>query len=169
MCTARICAFVAKINEPCRIDEGTWFGHALYCNGEIVTHCGRRLTNLEVKCGHFEVEVPPGCYVICATWSRGTSSQSLGNHLTHCAIVQVKCGETACVTLFNPSLHTCGTHFGHAIRDAVGAGQLPREALAVAQRAQEAVADLLRYVPAEGFAAQTANLGVEAQPKRPRK
>ncbi len=171
MCTASLCVFISEISDPCHIvdDRHRWFLHVLDCHGKIVSWCGEQLTNLETKCGHREIRVPPGCYVVCATWSPGSGSGSLGNHLTHCAIVQAKCDERVCITLFNPSLHTCGTHFGHAVRDAVRAGNLPREALRAAETLQGALQDFLRHVPADEVAQNIANLGVEERPNPPTK
>lgn len=42
--------------------------HILHCNGEILKWCGKKYANLPTQCGHLEVEIPPGCYMVVATW-----------------------------------------------------------------------------------------------------
>jgi hypothetical protein len=167
MSTANLNVWITELGHPCQIvdNQHHWFVHILRCNGEVLTWCDRRYTNLEARCGHLEVEVPPGCYVVCATWSPGKSAQFLGNHLTHCAIVQVKCGDHACVNLFTPTLHQCGTHFAAGVRDAVQAGHLPQNALRAAEAVQAAVRTLLEFVPADPFGDRTAHLAAGERPR----
>ena len=160
MSTAKLNVWVTALGQPCRIDMAhQWYVHVLHCNGEILTWCNRKFTNILTQCGHAEIDVPPGCYVVCATWSPGSDAQHLGNHLTHCSIVQVRCGDHACVNLFSPTLHNCGTWFVEGVRDAIRAGRVDQ---AVALRAEQAVQDLLAQVPADPFTANTAKLGMDA-------
>ena len=72
----------------------------------------------------------------------------LGNHLTHLQIVRVNCGDHACVTLFPPSLHHCGTWFEHAMQVHAGLGALDRDAVADAMKA---IAVVLERVPRDPF------------------
>lgn len=160
MSTARLNVWVTALGQPCRIDQAhQWYVHVLHCNGEILTWCGQKFTNILTRCGHAEIDVPPGCYVVCATWSPGTSAESLGNHLTHNSIVNVRCGDHACVNLFSPTLHNCGTWFTQGVRDAI---QLGRVDQAVAIRAVDAVQALLAQVPQDPFTANTKALGMDA-------
>jgi hypothetical protein len=166
MSTATLNVWVGAVGRPCRIgDDQQWFVHILRCDGEIVTWCKRPLTNLKTECGHLEVEVPPGCYVVCATWSPGTSSADLGNHLTHCAIVQAKCGDHVCVNLFTPSLHDCGTWFLLGVHAALQANRLNREGVRAARAVETAVRDLQKFLPG-GFAERVGPLGMEARPEK---
>ena len=160
MSTARLNVWVSALGQPCRIDMAhQWYVHVLHCDGEILNWCNRKFTNLPTNCGHLEVDVPPGCYVVCATWSPGTDAQHLGNHLTHNAIVQVRCGDHACVNLFTPTLHNCGTWFVEGVRDAV---RLGRVAADVGARAEDAVRAVLAVAPADPFTARTAQLAQAA-------
>jgi hypothetical protein len=174
MSTGNLNIWVGEVGEPCRIvgripkgqkQPKEWFAHILHCDGDILTWCGKAYTNLPTQCGHLEVDVPPGCYVVCATWSEGTGATFLGNHLTHCAVVQVKCGDHACITLFNPTLHSCGSWFLLGLRGAIRFGGLDRETVQLAEAAAQAVERLLPRVPGGAFAEKTARLGVQERPK----
>jgi hypothetical protein len=103
--------------------------------------------NFETECGHADISVPPGCYTVCATWSPGTSSEHLGNHLTHVQIVRVNCGDHACVTLFPPTLHHCRTWFEHAMQVHAGLGALDREAVANAVKAIDVALEAVKPDP----------------------
>jgi hypothetical protein len=57
---------------------------------------------------HVEIELPPGCYLVCAslhTWF--VNGKLMGNHATDRAIVTASCGDDACVHLFAPSFQPC--------------------------------------------------------------
>lgn len=57
---------------------------------------------------HVEIEVPPGCYLVCAslhTWMQ--NGQLMGNHATDRAIVTATCGAHVCAHLFAPSYQPC--------------------------------------------------------------
>jgi hypothetical protein len=171
MCTATICAFVHEIGQPCRIVDNRhqWWVHVLHCNGEIVNWCGLPVKGVQTECGQAEIRVPPGCYVVCATWSPAASATNLGNHLTHCAIVQVGCDEHVCVNLFTPSLHACGHWFLDGIRDSLTIhGALTPGGVRAAQAVETAVTAFLRELPADPFVERTANLGREPRPEGPK-
>jgi len=58
--------------------------------------------------GHVEIEVPPGCYVLCGTmhtWFK--DGELIGNWATDHAIVQACCGEDVCATLLAPTAWHC--------------------------------------------------------------
>jgi hypothetical protein len=148
MSTAMLNVWVTRVGDPCHIDnEHKWFVHVLDCEGRVIEWCDRRYMNIETKCGHAEIELPPGCYTVVATWSPGTSSEHLGNHLTHVQIVRVNCGDHACVTLFPPTLHHCRTWFEHAMRVHAQMGALDREAVANAIKAIEVALERVKPDP----------------------
>ncbi len=63
--------------------------------------------NLPFRCGHLEAELPPGCYwVVAGSVSPGHGFIHL-NYATDVGIVQVRCDETSCVKLYNPSARKC--------------------------------------------------------------
>lgn len=156
MSTAKLNVWVTKVGDACKIDnEHQWYVHILHCDGELLRWCDRTYSNLATKCGHLEIEIPPGCYMVCATWSPAPAGQiaptSLGNHISHLVSIRAECGEESCVTLFPPTFHFCGIWWLIALREHLSLNQLPREAGAAAQNALQAVEELLKHVPADEF------------------
>jgi len=101
--------------------------------------------NLPYRCGHLEVELPPGCYWVVA----GNSSVGSGyihlNYASHVGIAQVECDRTACVKLFNPTIHLCWNWFLVGAMALADQGHLDR---AVVDRVAETVqGELLQDVP----------------------
>ena len=140
--------FVSALDDGCKVDSRTWFVTIYDCDGKVVEWCGRRYAVLPAKCGHLEVELPPGCYVLVAVWSFGVSPAGVifGNHFTDHGVAHVCCDQTTCVTLYTPSAHRCGILFDVALRvlEERGEGGPPPEAV---QRAREAVREVLEFLP----------------------
>jgi len=170
MSTAKLNVWVTKVGEPCAIDDTrTWFVHILHCNGEVLKWCDRRYANLPTKCGHLEVEIPPGCYIVVATWSPGaatTAPTTLGNHISHLQIVRANCGDHVCVTLFPPTLHFCGVWWLVALREATAVrGALAPNAQKHAQEAVRAAEAFLKALPADPLAENMLKIEQEQRPK----
>lgn len=170
MCTAKICVSITRREDHCRIEDR--FEHNVYvldCDGRIFEWCGKKYVNMKTRCGMLEIAVPPGCYVVGATdWApNNTSSGYLGNNLTHVAIVRVNCDDRACVTLFDPSFHFCGTWFESAGRTILaGGGRAVPQALAGALRAAAApLKALLEATPKDAFVANMVE-GLGTTPPR---
>jgi hypothetical protein len=167
--TAKLNVWVTKVGEPCRIDDQVqWFIHILHCNGEILQWCGKKYANLPTKCGHLEIEIPPGCYMVVATWSAGAGTNvptSLGNHISHLQIIRANCGDHLCVTLFPPTFHFCGVWWLVALREGIAAKAFTRDAQAAARNALEAAEALLRQVPPDPLAEQMLKIDREPRPK----
>lgn len=144
MGTARLNVWVTRENDPARIKEEQSFVHVLHLDGTVLEWCGTRYTDLPTKCGHLEVEVPPGCYAVCASADTNGSDEDslLGNHLTHIDLVSVGCGETACARLFTPTISFCFTWFRSAVEQAVQGERLQR-----ARPALEALDQLAQVLP----------------------
>ena len=148
---ARLNVWVSDRDDPCAISDRTWFITIYDCDGRVLTWCRRRYLVMPARCGHLEVEVPPGCYRISAVWGFGPTERGLwGNHFTDSAIVQARCDETVCVRLFNPSIHRCGLIFLRAVQDLVKQKDIPGR---VAKGVQAAVEELVALAPrpAKGF------------------
>jgi hypothetical protein len=144
MSTARLDIWCLRRDEPCLVEDR--FEHFVYvvdCKGNPIVWCGTKYVELKTKCGHLEIEVPPGCYFVGAVTNPYSAANEkyrpFGNHLTHVAMVRVNCGDHACVSLFDPTFHYCGTwfdkatvgHLGGGIRGELGeAMQTARPALA---------------------------------------
>lgn len=143
---ARLNIWVSGLDDPCRIaDERTWYVTIYRCDGSVLEWCGRRYVVLPARCGHLEVEVPPGCYRIIAVWSFSIfGGIYYVNHFTDSAVVQACCDEHVCVTLFNPSVHRCGSIFLRAVQDIVLQKGVKRE---TAQQVEKAVQAFLAELP----------------------
>ena len=169
MSTATLNVWVTGVGEPCKIDDQRqWYVHVLHCDGTILDWCGRHYQNIPTKCGHVEIEVPPGTYLVVATWSPGapgTSPTSLGNHISHVQIARVNCGDHACVTLFPPTFHWCGIWWLVALREAMTLQNFPANARPAAKRALEAADELLKQIPPDPLAQQMLKIEQEPRPK----
>ncbi|HLX06552.1 MAG TPA: hypothetical protein VKY89_01680 [Thermoanaerobaculia bacterium] len=155
MSLATLNVWITSIGEPCHIDSRTWFVHVVDCEGRPVTWCNKTYRDMPAKCGHLEVEIPPGCYSVFATWDPSPDikdfPENFGNQLTHIQIVRVNCGDHACVTLFSPSAHFCGTWFGAAIAVFLPALANTKINPQLATNALRAVRELVAALPADEF------------------
>jgi hypothetical protein len=143
---AKLNIWVSDTDDPCSISPRTWYVTIYDCNGNVLQWCGRRYVVMPAKCGHLEVEVPPGCYYIKAVWSFVFAGGIFYvNHFTDAAIVQACCEQHTCVKLFNPSIHRCGTIILRAVKDLVLQKAIKTE---VAKRHEETLKEVLKDVPA---------------------
>lgn len=144
---AKINVWVSDLDDPCSVSSRTWYVTIYDCDGNVLEWCGRRYVVMPARCGHLEVEVPPGCYYIKAVWGFTPVSpvRFWVNHFTDAAIVQARCDESVCVTLFTPSAHRCGYIYLRAIRDL--AKQKAIEP-AAAKEAEAAINAVLKRLPA---------------------
>ncbi len=79
------------IREPddCTVSEMDGYAWARPC-------CARnnpKIYQAELINGHAEIEVPPGCYIVDASWKPGCCGDAKET------VVTVDCGETVCVNL----------------------------------------------------------------------
>ncbi len=169
MCTATLCVWITEIGDPCHIiterPGEDWYVHIVDCEGNVLEWCGRKFRDIKTKCGHAEIQVPPGCYTVFASHSReGQDDGPFGNRLTHVQVVRANCGDQICVTLFSPALWHCGTWFAAAVRQQtrglVKLGVDPQ----IVQGALTAIDQLLEKVPADGF-----SKNLQAFQERPRR
>lgn len=126
MSTANLNIWVLKSEgNRCLIeDQIDHYVYVVDCEGNPLVWCGKTYVELKMNCGHLELTVPPGCYFVGAV-RNPFSKQSFppfGNHLSHLAMVRINCGDHACVTLFDPTFHHCGTWFEKAIEVHTAAG-----------------------------------------------
>lgn len=142
---AKLNVWVSGLDNPCAVDNRTWYVTIFDCDGHVLEWCGKRYIVLPARCGHLEVDVPPGCYYVKAVWSfKVVGGIFYGNHFTDAAIVQAACDQTACVKLFTPSLHRCGIIVDRAIQDLVLQQGIKPE---LARQAEAAMNAVLAHVP----------------------
>ncbi|HTQ79903.1 MAG TPA: hypothetical protein VMM92_07900 [Thermoanaerobaculia bacterium] len=160
MCTAKLCVWITAFGHPCEIvnTADQWYVHVVDCEGNVVQWCGKEYRNLHARCGHLEIEIPPGCYSVFASHTPNTSGSSFGNRLTHVQVVRVNCGDEACVTLFSPTLWFCGNWFTNAVsiyRPKLIQHGVEEQTLTAAI---ESVSRLLAKIPADPFSANLQKL-----------
>ena len=86
---------ISKINvwirEPddCTVAEMDGFAWARTCCASN----SKKLYQAKLRNGHAEIEVPPGCYIVDASWRPGCCGDAKET------MVIVDCGETVCVNL----------------------------------------------------------------------
>ncbi len=118
---AKVNVWVSGMDDPCAVDDSrTWYVTFYDCDGNVLQWCGRKYAVMPARCGHLEVEVPPGIYYIKAVWGYTVVRPGIEyrvNHFTDATIVQASCDQTTCVKLFNPSAHRCGTILVRAVAD----------------------------------------------------
>jgi hypothetical protein len=142
---SKLNVWISAIDDPCGLDNRTWYVNVYDCDGNILQWCGRRYVVIPARCGHLEIEVPPGCYRINAVWGFSFAGGAYYvNHFTDSTIVHACCGEHVCVKLFNPSIHRCGVIFLRAVRDMVLQKAVKPE---VAREVEGAVGRLLQFIP----------------------
>jgi hypothetical protein len=127
------------ITWSCKVDtENKWFVTIKDCTGRILEWCGQTYSRVgPTECGHIEIELPPGCYILSAI-SMATGS----NTFTAPAFVQVRCDETACVNLLAPIRNTCGWYYIAGLKQAVREKAVPA---GIAGRAIKAVKEVLEH------------------------
>lgn len=144
---AKLNIWVSEMDDPCSVSNRTWYVTIYDCDGNVLQWCGRRYVVIPARCGHLEIEVPPGCYYIKAVWSFKVITPGLAyrvNHFTDAAIVQAVCDQTTCLKLFNPSAHRCGIIYVRALDDLVRQKAIKPQ---VARQAQEALNAALAELP----------------------
>ncbi|RMF89966.1 MAG: hypothetical protein D6733_05110 [Methanobacteriota archaeon] len=142
---AKLNVWVSGLDDPCKVDNRTWYVTIYDCDGNVLEWCGKKYVVLPAKCGHLEVEVPPGCYYIKAVWGyKFVGGVYYVNHFTDAAIVQARCDETVCVKLYAPTAHRCGLIYLHAVRDLARQKAIPP---AVAKKVEGAIGELLEHIP----------------------
>ncbi len=139
---SKLNVFISGIDDPCTIDDRTWYVTIYNCDGSVLEYCGKRYVVLPARCGHLEIDVPPGCYRIIAVWGFTVITPGLvyrANHFTDSAIVSTCCEQTTCVKLFNPSAHRCGFIYVRALRDLVAQKAIAPE---LAKQAEETIEEI---------------------------
>ncbi len=154
---AKINIWISAMDNPCGVDDKhPWYITIYDCDGNVLQWCGKKYVVMPAKCGHLQVEVPPGVYYIKAVWGfKLIGSIYYVNHFTDAAIVEACCEKTVCVKLFNPSIHRCGTIILRAIKDMVMQKAIKAD---VAKKHEAMLNEILADVPKPAKSFELAHL-----------
>jgi hypothetical protein len=156
MSTAKLNVWITRRADACHIDDHEqYYVHIVDCHGNPLVWCKKNYTFLPAKCGHLEIEIPPGCYTVFASHTKETPKdprfQPFGNLLTHVQVVRANCGDHVCVTLFAPGLHYCGTWFKLAVEAQIAIFEANNIDAKLARNAAEAVGAFLGKLEPETY------------------
>ena len=88
--------------KHCKVIEARGHVTIKTCDGRVLRWCDEIYGKIPLKCGHAEVKVPPGCYIV-----RARICYHGSNDDTDRAMVIVGCDQEACVNLMAPTFHQC--------------------------------------------------------------
>lgn len=170
MSTAKLNVWITRRSDACHIDDREpYFVHITDCTGHPLVWCGKTYTFLPAKCGHLEIEIPPGCYTVFATHTNpkgGVARPPFGNLLTHVQVVRANCGDHVCVTLFAPGMWYCGTWFATAVRQYLTAFEQANVDVQLAREAMTAVEKFVAKLEPEPYAANVVETVEQGPPKK---
>jgi hypothetical protein len=169
-CTVKLCVWITRLGDACHIDDNYhWYVHITDCHGNVLKWCGRTYSFISAKCGHVEIEVPPGCYTVFASWTPHGAVhppyQPFGNQLTHVQVVRANCGDRVCVTLFSPSGHYCGTWFAHMLKEYGPLFEQAKIDTNLARAAQTAVKNFVDKLEPDPYTVNVLKLIEQGPPK----
>jgi hypothetical protein len=129
--------------DPCKISDEVWWVAVTYCNGNPVEWCGHTYSFEEAKCGHVELRLPPGCYIVHGLQFFFLKKLFLF-HFTEHAIVIVNCDELGCAHLFTPTSRQWPKGAVRAVRFLAESQHLPKDKVEAFVAASDA---LLKDMP----------------------
>lgn len=89
-------------DDFCKVLDAEGYVTIRTCDGKVLEWCKNDYTKIPLECGHAEVDVPPGCYIVRAVFCCDG-----GNYDTDRAMVIVGCDDDACVNLIAPEFRQC--------------------------------------------------------------
>jgi hypothetical protein len=112
MGAGKVNVWIADVTDPCRISNDTWLVTVTDCENRVVQWCDRVYRGIEAPCGHAEIELPPGCYMILAVPRLFPPSPfpppfPFFNYITHPQLLTLGCNEHACMRLYPPTYRRC--------------------------------------------------------------
>lgn len=171
MSMAKLNIVITARADACHIDDKEqYYVHITDCVGQPLKWCGKTYTFLPAKCGHLEVDIPPGCYTVFASHTSQIPAdkkyQPFGNLLTHVQVVRANCGDHICVTLFAPGMHYCGTWFATAVKQNYGVLEQANIDMNLARTAVTAVENFMAKLAPEPYAANVLRTIEQGPPKK---
>jgi hypothetical protein len=141
---AKLNVWITDLGKTCEMAKRDWVIAIFTCDGKVLEWCGRKYDSIPAKCGHAEIEVPPGCYTLRATahswWANGIL---YGNWATDRTVVQACCDQHYCVTLYAPSAQACWIPLFEVVLPMLARNNaLPKNVLDAAKVIQDGMARL---------------------------
>lgn len=180
MGTGKLNVFVMRPDDSCGVDPRTWLVSIFECDGQPLKWCDRAYIGLPARCGHVEIDVPPGCYSVVASWRpeiwppRPIVDPPIGPPInppigpippivlpaifTDHSAVTVCCDGTACVQLFVPSARRRARLLEADLRTIAQLPEADRPAGDVLDRVGRALTDLLGSLPQAAHPLELAEL-----------
>jgi hypothetical protein len=156
---AKLNIWISDVVDPCRTWKGEGKINIFNCKDILEWPCGRyrdpdgrwhpvpnnTYRNLPFKCGHLEVELPPGCYWTFAYVS--PSPERPYPSFTHIGIVYVNSGESASVKLYNSSFRLCWDSFLIGLKMHALTGEKPDIPTDKIEHIEKNANELLQQIP----------------------
>jgi hypothetical protein len=108
--------WIADVADPCKISNATWLVTVADCENRVIQWCDRVYEAIEARCGHAELELPPGCYIVFGVLRVPLPPPPppfppppfpFINYTTHSQVLTLGCDERACVRLYAPTYRRC--------------------------------------------------------------
>jgi hypothetical protein len=109
MGVGRLDVWIADLADPCKISNNDWRVTVTDCKNQVIQWCDNDYFAVLARCGHVELELPPGCYMVTGTLILPTFPLPQPPspppfpwiiYRTHVGILTLGCDERACVRLF---------------------------------------------------------------------
>ncbi|MBU1938094.1 hypothetical protein KKG05_11905 [bacterium] len=142
---AKLNVWVRSIEHPFMPDSRlTWWIDIFVCNWKPLEWCDKTYYEIPTRCGHIEIDIPPGCYIVQAR----TASRGHHGYYSSITMVIAGCGETACVNLIPLPLSKYGVQYNTALEFQAMIGNIPKE---LAKKALEANKAVIEHLPKDVF------------------
>ena len=66
MSTSTVDVWIDDWADPCKISNQTWHVTVTDCENRVIRWCDMTYEGIEARCGHIELQLPPGCYLVFA-------------------------------------------------------------------------------------------------------
>jgi hypothetical protein len=105
---ATLNVWIGDRDDPCKISEEDWHVIIVDCQRQLVKWCDLK-NPAPATCGHAEIALPPGCYIVFAakSWDITGSGELFAKDVSHATHVVVSCHDTACVHLYTSQERIC--------------------------------------------------------------
>jgi hypothetical protein len=139
---AKVDVWIADIADPCKISNATWYVTVTDCRNRVIEWCRKAYEAMPAECGHIEIELPPGCYLVFGALNVWQPPPEPGwpssNYFTHTGILTLTCEESACLRLYAPLFRNCWDVVLRATEVLQARGELSQDVLNTVAAARDA-------------------------------